>query len=172
MKKSRSELLIYYFILIAISIISLYIFITNYANTIDNLQLDKNAIEKHVNEIKPNKISLKAIEIEQYSNIKDKKKYHFTIGSGKNIQKGKLILTDKWFEDIPNTSIIKIGLEGDFDKEKIHKRQFNTLMKLINALIEKYKIKKENIFLNFSKGDNYRLGKYFPKNTFFKGIKQ
>ncbi len=73
--------------------------------------------------------------------------YHFVIGNGEGAGDGEIEVGWRWKKQaqVNRPKDIQICLVGDFNRQKISEKQFNSLVKLISALRAQYDIPLSNV---------------------------
>lgn len=101
--------------------------------------------------------------------------YHFVVGNGNGMKAGQVAYGRRWREkrwgahvSIRNRRLnydgIGICMIGNFEKEKMNKEQYKSMVNLVKYLKEMYKIPEENILFHGKIKNEQTLcpGKYFP----------
>ncbi len=109
--------------------------------------------------------------------------YHYIIGNGHGLGLGEIASDWRQSYDIWGAHVsgnnsdrnfrgIGICLIGNYEKQQVPAKQYNSLVQLTKILMKQYNISKENITGHgMTKGESTKCpGKYFPMKKFLKDI--
>lgn len=126
---------------------------------------------------------LQRVKYERQGGVLRMMSYHFVIGNGNGMELGEIAYDNRWRYQFwgahvsannMNLNLRGIGvcLVGNFERYRISEEQYNVLVELTLALMHKYHIPSDRVYLHGKiNGEHTRCpGKKFPGQRFYKDI--